>query len=84
MQPGSKLLCVSDLLLLGKATIDESRSLLHWLEAEAGISKTGICGLSMGKKPGVEVDHRGKGVLSTSYKLNFFQLCPLNIFLLQK
>lgn len=50
MQRGSKLLCVSDLLLLGKATIDESRSLLHWLEAEAGFSKTGICGLSMGKK----------------------------------
>ncbi|KAF3321390.1 hypothetical protein FCM35_KLT14643 [Carex littledalei] len=48
MQPGSKLLCVSDLLLLGKATIDESRSLLHWLEAEAGVSTTGICGLSMG------------------------------------
>jgi Alpha/beta hydrolase domain containing 18 len=51
MQRGSKLLCVSDLLLLGKATIDESRSLLHWLEAEAGFPKTGICGLSMGKKP---------------------------------
>jgi Alpha/beta hydrolase domain containing 18 len=50
MQRGSKLLCVSDLLLLGKATIDESRGLLHWLEAEAGFSKTGICGLSMGKK----------------------------------
>ncbi|XP_072962932.1 uncharacterized protein [Typha angustifolia] len=48
LQRGAKLLCVSDLLLLGRVTIDESRSLLHWLEAEAGYGKTGICGLSMG------------------------------------
>ncbi|XP_008787285.2 protein ABHD18-like [Phoenix dactylifera] len=48
LQCGAKLLCVSDLLLLGRATIDESRSLLHWLEVEAGFGKTGICGLSMG------------------------------------
>lgn len=49
LQRGAKLLCVSDLLLLGRVTIDESRSLLHWLEVEAGFGKTGICGLSMGK-----------------------------------
>jgi len=48
MQHGSKLQCVSDLLLLGKATIDEARSLLYWLQAEAGYGKLGICGLSMG------------------------------------
>ncbi|OAY77158.1 Uncharacterized protein ACMD2_15146 [Ananas comosus] len=48
LQRGAKLRCVSDLLLLGRVTIDESRSLLHWLEAEAGYGKTGICGLSMG------------------------------------
>ncbi|KAJ3679033.1 hypothetical protein LUZ60_017044 [Juncus effusus] len=48
LQKGSRLLCVSDLLLLGKATIDESRCLLHWLESQAGFGKTGVCGLSMG------------------------------------
>jgi hypothetical protein len=48
MQRGSKLQCVSDLLLLGKATIDEARSLLYWLQNEAGYGKMGICGLSMG------------------------------------
>ncbi|XP_078443198.1 alpha/beta hydrolase family protein [Wolffia australiana] len=48
LQRGAKLLCVSDLLLLGRATIDEARSLLHWLETEAGFGKTGVCGLSMG------------------------------------
>ncbi|GAB2221548.1 hypothetical protein Drorol1_Dr00012732 [Drosera rotundifolia] len=48
MQRGSKLLCVSDLLLLGRATIEEARSLLHWLDAEAGFGKLGVCGLSMG------------------------------------
>lgn len=48
MQHGAKLQCVSDLLLLGKATIDEARSLLYWLQAEAGYGKMGICGLSMG------------------------------------
>lgn len=49
MQHGAKLLCVSDLLLLGKATIEEARSLLHWLDCEAGFGKMGVCGLSMGK-----------------------------------
>ncbi|WMV19166.1 hypothetical protein MTR67_012551 [Solanum verrucosum] len=48
LQRGSKLLCVSDLLLLGRATIEEARSLLHWLDCEAGFGKMGICGLSMG------------------------------------
>ncbi|KAL8467460.1 hypothetical protein ACS0TY_030918 [Phlomoides rotata] len=48
LQRGSKLLCVSDLLLLGRATIEEARSLLHWLDYEAGFGKMGICGLSMG------------------------------------
>ncbi|CAI9297771.1 unnamed protein product [Lactuca saligna] len=48
LQSGSKLLCVSDLLLLGRATIEEARSLLHWLDSEAGFGKMGVCGLSMG------------------------------------
>eukprot|EP00268_Persea_americana_P043580 TRINITY_DN43869_c1_g2_i3.p1 TRINITY_DN43869_c1_g2~~TRINITY_DN43869_c1_g2_i3.p1 ORF type:complete len:317 (-),score=52.23 TRINITY_DN43869_c1_g2_i3:624-1574(-) len=48
LQRGSKLLCVSDLLLLGTVTIEEARSLLYWLEAEAGFGKTGVCGISMG------------------------------------
>ncbi|PHU22567.1 hypothetical protein BC332_07674 [Capsicum chinense] len=48
LQRGSKLLCVSDLLLLGRATIEEAQSLLHWLDCEAGFGKMGICGLSMG------------------------------------
>ncbi|CAI0406736.1 unnamed protein product [Linum tenue] len=48
MQQGAKLLCVSDLLLLGRATIEEARSLLYWLDSEAGFGKLGICGLSMG------------------------------------
>nr|XP_043618676.1 protein ABHD18 [Erigeron canadensis] len=48
LQSGSKLLCVSDLLLLGRATIEEARSLLHWLDSEAGYGKMGVCGLSMG------------------------------------
>eukprot|EP01018_Ginkgo_biloba_P032867 Gb_38260 [translate_table: standard] len=48
LQHGSKLLCVSDLLLLGRVTIEEARTLLYWLETEAGFSKTGVCGLSMG------------------------------------
>ncbi|CAN6818895.1 unnamed protein product [Brassica oleracea] len=39
------LLCVSDLLLLGRATIEESRSLLiHWLDTEEGFGKMGVCG----------------------------------------
>ncbi|CAN6586512.1 unnamed protein product [Malus baccata var. baccata] len=41
MQRGAKLLCVSDLLLLGRATIQEARSLLHWLDCEAGFGKMG-------------------------------------------
>lgn len=49
MQFGSKLLCVSDLLLLGRATIEEARGLLHWLDSEEGFGKMGVCGLSMGK-----------------------------------
>ncbi|XP_073526115.1 protein ABHD18-like [Phyllobates terribilis] len=48
LQRGSKLLCVSDLLLLGRVTIEEARSLLHWLDYEAGFGKLGVCGLSMG------------------------------------
>ncbi|KAF9597328.1 hypothetical protein IFM89_017231 [Coptis chinensis] len=48
LQRGSKLLCVSDLLLLGSATIEEARSLLYWLDNEEGFGKTGVCGLSMG------------------------------------
>ncbi|KAL0337994.1 UNVERIFIED_CONTAM: protein ABHD18 [Sesamum calycinum] len=48
LQRGAKLLCVSDLLLLGRATIEEARSLLHWLDSEAGFGKMGVCGLSMG------------------------------------
>lgn len=49
LQYGAKLLCVSDLLLLGRVTIEEARSLLHWLENEEGFGKMGVCGLSMGK-----------------------------------
>ncbi|KAK7378215.1 hypothetical protein VNO80_03653 [Phaseolus coccineus] len=48
LQRGAKLLCVSDLLLLGRATIEEARSLLHWLDYAEGFGKMGICGLSMG------------------------------------
>ncbi|XP_044502509.1 protein ABHD18-like [Mangifera indica] len=48
LQQGAELLCFSDLLLLGRATIEETRSLLHWLDSEAGFSKMGISGLSMG------------------------------------
>ncbi|RID71466.1 hypothetical protein BRARA_C03403 [Brassica rapa] len=48
LQRGARLLCVSDLLLLGRATIEESRSLIHWLDVEEGFGKMGVCGLSMG------------------------------------
>lgn len=48
LQRGAKLLCVSDLLLLGRVTIEEARSLLYWLDHEAGFGKLGVCGLSMG------------------------------------
>ncbi|PRW32523.1 alpha beta- isoform C [Chlorella sorokiniana] len=46
-QQGAKLLHVSDLLLLGRATIEESLLLLHWL-GQAGHERLGMCGLSMG------------------------------------
>ena len=49
LQRGAKLLCVSDLLLLGRVTIEEARSLLYWLDSEAGFGKMGVCGISMGK-----------------------------------
>nr|GEW62587.1 hypothetical protein [Tanacetum cinerariifolium] len=48
LQSGSKVLCVSDLLLLGRATIEEAHSLLHWLDCEEGYGKMGVYGLSMG------------------------------------
>ncbi|KAI5067859.1 hypothetical protein GOP47_0016204 [Adiantum capillus-veneris] len=47
-QRGAKLLCVSDLLLLGRATIEETRALLRWMKEEMGFNKLGVCGLSMG------------------------------------
>ena len=46
-QRGAKLRRVSDLLLLGKATIEESLFLLRWL-SERGHSRLGVSGLSMG------------------------------------
>eukprot|EP00963_Diacronema_lutheri_P005959 scaffold492_cov341-Pavlova_lutheri.AAC.21 len=46
-QKGAKLTYVSDLLALGKATIDESRSILHWLDQQ-GFGPLAVCGLSMG------------------------------------
>ncbi|XVE96057.1 hypothetical protein REPUB_Repub02eG0188600 [Reevesia pubescens] len=49
LQRVAKLLCVSDLLLLGRTTIEEARSLLYWLDSEVGFGKMGVCGLSMGK-----------------------------------
>lgn len=39
---------MSDLLVLGRTTIEEARSLLYWLETVEGYKKLGICGLSMG------------------------------------
>jgi pimeloyl-ACP methyl ester carboxylesterase len=48
LQSGSRLLCVSDLLLLGRATIEEARTLLYWMQNEIGFNKLGVCGLSMG------------------------------------
>ncbi|GAB4843816.1 hypothetical protein Ancab_013778 [Ancistrocladus abbreviatus] len=48
LQRGAKLLCVSDLLLLGRATIEEALSLLYWLNSVEGFGKLGVCGLSMG------------------------------------
>jgi hypothetical protein len=46
-QRGAKLRRVSDLLLLGKATIEESLYLLHWL-SQRGHERLGVSGLSMG------------------------------------
>lgn len=46
-QNGAKLTYVSDLLALGKATIDEGRSILHWLSKQ-GFGPLAVCGLSMG------------------------------------
>lgn len=46
-QSGAKLRYVSDLLLLGRATIEESLFLLNWLSNQ-GHRKLGISGLSMG------------------------------------
>jgi Alpha/beta hydrolase domain containing 18 len=46
-QQGAKLRRVSDLLLLGKATIEESLFLLRWL-CLRGHSRLGVSGLSMG------------------------------------
>lgn len=46
-QTGSKLRHVSDLLLLGRASIEESLFLLQWLAGE-GRRQLGVSGLSMG------------------------------------
>ncbi|GMH45352.1 hypothetical protein BSKO_13309 [Bryopsis sp. KO-2023] len=46
-QRGSKLRRVSDLFTLGRATIEESLSLLHWAEGK-GFKPLGVSGLSMG------------------------------------
>nr|GEW91892.1 hypothetical protein [Tanacetum cinerariifolium] len=35
-------------MVLERATIEEARSLLHWLDCEEGYGKMGVCGLSMG------------------------------------
>ncbi|KAF2307809.1 hypothetical protein GH714_032031 [Hevea brasiliensis] len=67
LQRGAKLLCVSDLLLLGRATIEETRSLLHWLDFEAGFGKMGVCGFSMVQETAMtleEVQKRMRNVLS--------------------
>lgn len=48
-QKGAKLRFVSDLLLLGRATIEETLFLLHWLRQNEGDdTKLGVSGLSMG------------------------------------
>jgi len=46
-QQGAKLRRVSDLILLGKATIEESLFLLRWLSLR-GHTRLGVSGLSMG------------------------------------
>lgn len=47
-QQGAKLRYVSDLLLLGRATIEESLLLLNWMKKHADVEKLGVSGLSMG------------------------------------
>eukprot|EP00887_Chlorella_sp_A99_P005866 scaffold1.g5866.t1 len=47
-QQGAKLHHVSDLLLLGRATIEESLLLLNWLADSGGAGRLGMAGLSMG------------------------------------
>lgn len=48
-QQGAKLRFVSDLLLLGRATIEETLFLLYWLRQNEGDeTKLGVSGLSMG------------------------------------
>ena len=46
-QLGCRLKHVSDLLTLGRATIEESMSLLYWAKGK-GFGPLGVCGLSMG------------------------------------
>lgn len=46
-QVGCRLRHVSDLFTLGRATIEESLSLLYWAKGK-GFGPLGICGLSMG------------------------------------
>ncbi|PWA52952.1 hypothetical protein CTI12_AA279140 [Artemisia annua] len=41
--------CVQPWFLKGKPTIEEARSILHWLYCEVGYGKMGVCGLSMGE-----------------------------------
>lgn len=71
LQRGAKLLCVSDLLLLGRATIEETRSLLHWLDFEAGFGKMGVCGLSMGK-PYFLSNYHASFLLLSQHEINPF------------
>ncbi|KAK9820289.1 hypothetical protein WJX72_008631 [[Myrmecia] bisecta] len=46
-QAGAKLMHVSDLLVLGRATIEESLCLLNWLQLQ-GFQRLGMSGFSMG------------------------------------
>ena len=46
-QSGCRLRHVSDLLTLGRATIEESAALLYWAKGK-GFWPLGVCGLSMG------------------------------------
>lgn len=48
LQVKSKLRQVSDLVVLGRATIEESCSLLRWLSDMAGMNNLAIAGVSMG------------------------------------